>query len=197
MKDFWNERYLEGNVYGDEANTFLKERTSVFPKDAKILCLAEGEGRNAIFLAKQGFQVTAVDFSETGMKHAKERAQKEGIPLTTVVADLNEYDIGENQWDGVVSIFGHLPPEIRKKVYAGITKGLKKGGVFLFEAYTPEQLEYGTGGPKDVSFLITEEIVQEGLSSLETIFQKKLLREIHEGKYHNGKSSVIQYIGKK
>src|SRR5690606_27890566 len=125
MKELWNNRYQEKDIFGTEANSFLQEHVEALPKKGKILCLAEGEGRNAIFLAQKGFDVTAVDFSQVGLKHAEERAQEEGVLLTTIVADLKDYSFGENKWDAIISIFGHLPPEIRQVVHKKIPRALK------------------------------------------------------------------------
>lgn len=197
MKELWNNRYQEKDIFGTEANSFLQEHVEALPEKGKILCLAEGEGRNAIFLAQKGFDVTAVDFSQVGLKHAEERAQEEGVFLTTIVADLKDYSFGENKWDAIISIFGHLPPEIRQVVHKKIPRALKNQGIFLFEAYSPEQLQFKTGGPMDLELMITLGIVQEELSELKTLYLKNLVREIYEGKYHSGLSSVIQYIGQK
>lgn len=198
MKEFWNQKYSEeGLAYGAEANDFLKEQFDRFAVGGKILCIAEGEGRNALFLAHKGFQVTAVDMSEVGMKKAQTRAQDEKVTLTTVVANLFDYDMGENEWDGIVSIFGHLPPALRPTVHQKIERALKPGALFLMEAYTPEQLALGTGGPKDPAMLITKSILENELPNLKTQICQEIRRYIKEGKYHDGESAVIQFLGKK
>jgi SAM-dependent methyltransferase len=197
VKEFWNSRYSEGDAYGEGPNDFLASHVKSLPAGGKILCIAEGEGRNALFLALKGFQVSAVDFSEVGMNKAKKKSDELGVILETHVADLADFDLGQEKWDGIISIFGHLPPELREKVHQKIVQALKPQGIFLFEAYTPEQLQHGTGGPKDKELMLTEEIVHQELSSLSIVFMQKVLRDIQEGKYHQGMSSVIQYIGKK
>lgn len=198
MKEFWNQRYSEaGFAYGKEANDFLRQEVSRFPKGARILCIAEGEGRNALFLAAQGFEVTAMDMSEVGMRKAQEQAQTQSLKLETIVANLEDYELGENQWDGIVSIFGHLPASLRMNVHAKIIRALKPGAIFLLEAYTPEQLPLGTGGPKDLSMLMSKSIIDQELTSLKSLVCRELRRTIHEGKYHHGESAVIQYIGQK
>lgn len=198
MKSFWNERYSEdGFAYGTTANDFLKDKFHRLPTGGKILCIAEGEGRNAVFLAEQGFKVTAVDFSEVAMKKARTFAEARKVDIETTVANLLDYDFGENKWDGIVSIFGHLPPEIRTEVHQKIIKALRPGGLFIMEAYTPEQLQLGTGGPKDVSMLITKDIISTELFSLKTELCHEERRVILEGKYHQGESAVIQFIGRK
>ncbi len=142
----WDERYAqEGYLYGTEPNGFLKENFRQIPK-GKILFLAEGEGRNAVFLARQGYEVTAMDSSAVAMEKAGRLAQKNDVSITTFVTGLEDFDLGTEQWDGIVSIFCHLPPPLRKNVHARIVKALKKGDVLLAEAYTPDQLKYKTGG---------------------------------------------------
>lgn len=198
MKDFWNERYAEeGFAYGVEPNDFLKDNFLHFPKDGKILCLSEGEGRNALFLAKNGFEVTAVDISEVGLKKAMIRAKEENLSLKTILSDLETFGFGNETWDGIISIFGHLPPKIRQRVHQNIYPSLKTNGVFLFEAYTPEQLLFKTGGPKDESMFLTKTIIESELSELNPVIFRTCVREIQEGKYHSGLSAVVQFLGKK
>jgi SAM-dependent methyltransferase len=198
MKEFWNERYSEnGFAYGIKANDFLIENYHIFNPRSRILCLAEGEGRNAIFMAKHGFDVCAVDQSEIGINKLNKWATEENIKIESVVADLNEYGLGENKWDGIISIFGHLPPILRAKVHHEIIKSLKVGGLFLCEGYTIEQLKFGTGGPKDSQLFLSKEILQEELKELKLIKLEAKERIISEGKYHQGNSAVVQFIGQK
>jgi SAM-dependent methyltransferase len=198
MQNFWNNRYAEeGFSYGKEANDFLKANISRFPAQSKILCLAEGEGRNAIFLAQKGFHVTAVDFSEVGMKKASQWARELNLSLETMTANLATFELGEGVWDGIISIFGHLPSEIRTPLHQRIIRALKPKGIFLMEAYTPDQLQLGTGGPKDLSLFMTSAIIKQDFSELETICLEEKKRCIEEGKYHNGESAVVQFIGRK
>jgi SAM-dependent methyltransferase len=198
MKDFWNQRYLEeGLAYGEEANDFLKDNWNLISPSGKILCLSEGEGRNAIFLAKLGFDVTAIDISSVGLDKASARARSEQVKLTTEVADLNDYEMGENKWDAVISIFGHLPKDIRIKVHSNVMRSLKFKGIYLLEAYTPEQLLLKTGGPKECSMMLDLSNIDSELTLLEPIIKRTCIREIREGKYHQGLSAVVQYVGKK
>lgn len=137
----WDERYsAEGYAYGTKPNKFLKGNVNCIPK-GKILSLAEGEGRNAVFLAKQGDSVTAVDASLVGLNKTRKLAEEKGVVVECIHADLAEYDLGENKWDGIVSIFCPLPSSLRKELYKKVMTGLKRNGVFLLEAYTPHQLK--------------------------------------------------------
>lgn len=134
----WDERYsAEEYVYGTSPNNFLEANFSSIPK-GKVLSLAEGEGRNAVFLAKQGYSVTAVDASLVGLNKARKLAEDNGVVIEFIQADLADYDLGENQWDGIVSIFCPLPSSVRKQLHKKVVAGLKPNGVFLIEAYTPD-----------------------------------------------------------
>lgn len=197
MINKWDERYAqEGYLYGTEPNGFLKENFRQIPK-GKVLFLAEGEGRNAVFLARHGYEVTAMDSSAVAIAKADRLAQKNNVSVTTRVADLNGFDLGEEQWDGIVSIFCHLPPALRKNVHAGIVKALKKGGVLLAEAYTPDQLKYKTGGPPTKELLVDLSMLKDELKSLRFVHALEAVREVHEGDLHFGKGAVVQIIAVK
>lgn len=192
----WNQRYGEKEYfYGKTPNDFLFENTSVIPQGGNVLCIAEGEGRNAVFLATIGAKVTAVDFSEQAKQKALQLAEKKSVSIHYDVCPLENYNFGENKWDAVVSIFAHLPSVIRKEVYKKIVPSLKVGGVFIVEAYNPKQLKYGTGGPKDIDMLCTSKIFRDELPGLEWTVLKEQIRPIQEGIGHQGMSSVVQGIG--
>ncbi|WP_417376653.1 SAM-dependent methyltransferase [Gimesia maris] len=193
----WDEKYSAAHyVYGEEPNTLLQEHVDCLPK-GKVLCLAEGEGRNAVFLARQGYQVTAVDASEVGLQKARRLAEKHQTSIEIVHADLATFEPGENQWDGIVSIFCHVPQKIRKRIHSKIAASLKSGGVFLLEAYTPRQLKHGTGGPPDVESMMSKALLLEEVSGLAFSHLEELDREIIEGSNHTGIGAVVQAIGKK
>ena len=193
----WNERYsAEAYAYGKAPNDFLKEKYSVIPK-GNVLSLAEGEGRNAVFLAQQGYSVTAVDASEVGLRKAKELAEANGVTIELVHADLAKFDIGENRWDGIVSIFCPLPSALRKVVYQKAVAGLKPSGVFLLEAYTPNQLKYGTGGGSSADSMSSKESLMLELAGLKFIHLIELERNVLEGSYHTGLGAVVQAIATK
>lgn len=198
MKDFWNSRYSEqGFAYGTEPNEFLVEQANLIKKGSRILCVSEGEGRNALFLASLGHDVTAMDISSVGLEKAEERAKELNLIIKTETADLNDFDMGDSRWDAVVSIFGHLSPELRSKIHKNVIRSLKSGGIFLLESYTPEQMMLKTGGPKEENMMMSLKIIEDELAALNTIIKRTCIRDIHEGKYHNGLSAVVQYIGKK
>lgn len=194
-KTFWNARYAQpGYAYGVAPNDFLREvahRISAGP----VLCLAEGEGRNAVYLATRGLDVTAVDLSATGLAKAAELARMHGVTIKSVVADLADYAIETGAWAAIVSIWAHLPEALRARVHRSAVAGLRAGGVFVLEAYTPAQLALGTGGPKDVSLLVDPDDLRAELAGLDLERFEVVTREVHEGPYHDGTSAVVRVLG--
>lgn len=217
MKSQWDERYAADEyVYGTEPNDFLREVARRIPQ-GPVLLLAEGEGRNAVHLAELGYEVTALDQSAPGLAKAQRLAAQRGVELTTLEADLADYEIEPGAWSGIVAIFMHLPPELRARILGQVGRGLRPGGVFVMEAYTPAQLTHRTGGPPVRELLVTlEELrselgaeqpavsVQEGARPTEGVEQSltlahraELERDIHEGRLHHGRSAVAQVVAVK
>lgn len=191
----WDERYSQsGYVYGTEPNEFLAEAAARIPL-GPVLSLGEGEGRNAACLASLGYQVTAVDQSEVGLAKAQRLAAERGLTIETVSADLASFPIQPGAWAGIVSIFCHLPRRIRAPLYAAVVRGLQPGGVFVLEAYTPQQIGRGTGGPQDPDMLVSLANLTAELAGLEFVHARELEREVREGEYHTGVASVVQVIG--
>ena len=190
----WNERYsTEEYVYGTMPNDFLFE-TSRFIKGPDVLCLAEGEGRNAVYLAREGFDVFAVDASAVGLEKAENLADESYVNINTQVADLADYEITPNGWDGIVSIFCHLPPAIRKALHRKVVAGLKPGGVFILEAYRPKQLTFKTGGPPETSLMMSLDELKDELAGLEFYHDAELDRNVSEGRLHTGMGAVVQLV---
>lgn len=194
----WDQRYdEEGYAYGTAPNEFLKSEYCQIPAGGRVLCLAEGEGRNAVFLAKKGYAVTAVDQSSVGLEKAKKLAAAHGVEISTVIADLADYDLGHELWDGIVSIAAHVPPSLRKKIHAQAVNSLRRGGVFILEAYTERHLEMdGVGGPPPSQkelFMSLDELKSE-LNGLDFLVGAEVERDISEGKYHQGDSAVVQIV---
>lgn len=193
----WNQRYSEpGYAYGTEPNDFLVSVAERIPA-GPVLCLAEGEGRNAVFLAGRGHAVTAVDASDVGLRKAAALAAERGVSLTTQVSDLAHFAIEPSVWAGIVSIWCHLPAALRERVHRGIVSGLRPGGVLILEAYTPRQLELGTGGPKLPEMLYSLELAKRDFGELEWLVALETEREIQEGKYHSGRSAVVQLVARR
>jgi SAM-dependent methyltransferase len=194
----WEERFGRENFfYGESPNDFLRACAPLIPAGAAVLCIAEGEGRNAVFLAERGAYVTAVDFSEAGRAKALRLASQRGVELTYLVSPLQDFDFGVERWDAVVSIFAHLPSAIRQPVYHRLLRSLRRGGRFFIEAYTPAQLGHGTGGPKDLDMLSSCAILRSELPDLtwSTLVERE--RMIAEGEGHQGLSAVVQGIGER
>ncbi|HEY6825368.1 MAG TPA: class I SAM-dependent methyltransferase [Gemmatimonadaceae bacterium] len=194
MSSMWDDRYSAPTyAYGTEPNDFLKSVAGRIPP-GRVLCLAEGQGRNAVYLASLGHDVLAVDQSPVGLERARELAASRGVKIATEVADLSNFVIEPRSWSGIVAIFAHLPPALRSRVFAAAVRGLSSGGAFVLEAYAPKQLEYGTGGPKDVSMLMSLDVLRAELAGLRIEHGVETEREIHEGDYHHGHSAVVQVL---
>jgi len=193
----WNQRYSSDTyAYGTEPNDFLVAQFDNLPK-GRVLCLGEGEGRNAIWLTQQGREVTAVDASDVGLHKARRLAESCGVKISTVHADLADFVIEPLYWDVIVSIFCHLPPELRRSVHRRCIEGLRSGGVMLLEAYTPAQLEYKTGGPPAAGMMMDAESLRVELAGLEFLHLQECVREVHEGEFHNGIGAVVQVLARK
>jgi 2-polyprenyl-3-methyl-5-hydroxy-6-metoxy-1,4-benzoquinol methylase len=190
----WDQRYNTADyVYGTRPNDFLVDVAGRIPP-GRVLCIAEGEGRNAVFLAELGHDVVAVDASTVGMQKAQKLAQDRGVTIETVVADLADYAIEENSFDAIVSIFAHVPPVIRGPLHRKIVSGLKPGGMLVLEAYTPEQIAYGTGGPPVAELTMSLQALEDELRGLEFSHAVELTRDVVEGSLHTGLGAVVQVV---
>ena len=197
MKQFWNERYAASNfAYGKDSNQFLKENLHFLPK-GKVLFVAEGEGRNAVFVAKSGYEVSAFDYSESGQQKALMLAQEHGISINYIVSDVLELPYENESFDALVLIFAHFPAEIRKQANLKLLELLKPEGKILFEAFSKEQLNYTSGGPKDVDMLFSEEEVRNEFPgiSFDSLSIEKIV--LDEGLFHQGEGVVVRFIGTK
>ncbi len=196
----WDERYSADELaYGDKPNDFLREEEPRLPA-GRALCLAEGQGRNAVYLAEKGRSVTAVDSSAVGMERARALAGERDVTIETVVGDLADYDLGDRQWDLIVSIFAHVPSALRRTLYARAQQALKPGGMILIEAYTPDQHKTsGKGGPPpgEEDKLVTLAALRDELAGLEEVIGREIEREVNEGPWHHGTGAVVQFVGRK
>ena len=194
---FWNDRYAASDyVYGQVPNAFVAEMARHIPA-GPVLCLAEGEGRNAACLATLGHPVTTVDQAEIGLAKARRLASMRGVEIRTVIADLSDYCIVPGTWAGIVATFAHLPPTLRRSVHAAAAQGLQAGGVFILEAYSPAQLAIGTGGPKSPELLMTLAALREELAGLEFLVAREVERDISEGECHTGRGAVVQIVARR
>ncbi len=194
---FWDDRYLANDyIFGTSPNDFLREEASRIPL-GKVLCLGEGEGRNAVHLALAGYTVTAVDQSLVGLNKASALAHARGVALLTEVVDVTTYSLGKSQWQGITSIFLHLPPPARRSLHERVGEALAPGGVYLLEGYAKEQVNFGTGGPKAAELLLRLEEVVAELAPLEIIRAEALERPVVEGSAHTGRAAVVQIVARK
>lgn len=195
--DHWNDRYrVEEYVYGTEPNGFVAESADRIPA-GPVLCLAEGEGRNAVFLAGLGHAVTAVDRSTAGVEKARQLARARGVRIEVVAADLAEFDLGKARWSGIMATFAHLPPELRRTVHRRVVEALAPGGILVLEAYAPGQVAYRTGGPKDPALLMSLEVLREEFEGLDLAVARETERDVIEGIGHTGRGAVVQVLGRK
>ena len=190
----WEARYgVDEYVYGTDPNDFLVEAVQGL-STGRTLCIADGEGRNGVYLASLGHEVTSVDLTETGMAKAARLAEAKGVDLTTVVADITDYDLGEGQWDLIVSIFAHMPPPIRRGLHGRIARALAPGGRFVLEAYTPDQVGRGTGGPPNPELTMTLAGLHDELTDMTIVEGREIVRPVIEGPGHTGDGAVVQVV---
>lgn len=196
----WDERYAEdGFAFGTEPNDFLREVADVLPI-GRTLCIGDGEGRNGVFLAELGHTVTTVDLSPVGVLKARRLAAERGVNVDAQVADLEQYELGTGTWDCIVSIFCHLPPDLRHRVHQAISRALVRKGCFIFEAYRRANIGRGVGGPQNPDMTVELEELLESLGSherVEIVIGREVEREIIEGKYHNGLSATTQLLARR
>ncbi|MEZ6234669.1 MAG: class I SAM-dependent methyltransferase [Phycisphaerales bacterium] len=195
---FWDDRYAhEELVYGDAPNDFLAGLTPRLPRTGRALDLGAGQGRNALFLASRGLDVLAVDQSPVGMERAARLAHERGLSLRTQAADLREFDAEPASLDVVTCIFVHLPPPLRATVLARVRSWLRTGGLFVLEAYAPEQIGRGTGGPPDPTWYASLETIERELGGLAIEHRAAIEREVNEGRFHRGTASVVQVVARR
>lgn len=200
MTNSWHERFKSDEYqYGKLPNEFVVEAAHWLPKQAKVLCIAEGEGRNAVYLAEQGFEVTAWDYAAAGLEKTKRLAIERGVEVETCLKDLAEVDWQqeEQQWDAIVHIFGHVSQPLFLRTWQGVQKALVLNGFYISELYTVNQLAYGTGGPPVKELLVNPLHLQEQFAQF--FPQHVYIGEVErfEGKLHTGLAHVIQTAYKK
>ena len=202
MKEFWNERYRQNEfAYGEEPNGFLKEQVAKL-QPGSILFPAEGEGRNAVYAAQSGWQVSAFDISEEGKKKAERLAAKKGVTIDYQVGDLSVLNYAGEQFDAVALVFAHFPPEIRTAYHTRFRNFLKTGGVVILEAFSKKHIEFNSnnqkvGGPKDINLLYSIEEIEADFRGFEILELTETEIELNEGLYHIGRGSVIRFVGQK
>ena len=198
----WNDRYNQKEyAYGERPNNYLKEQLEKL-KAGAILFPAEGEGRNAVFAAKLGWSVSAFDISIEGRKKAIQLAELNDVTIDYKVGELGELNYGKDQFDAIALIYAHFPADIKSAYHQQLDQYLKKGGLIIFEAFSKKHLEYisrndKVGGPADIRMLFSIDELISDFPNYEIIELAEKEIELSEGLYHNGKGSVIRFIGRK
>ena len=195
----WQARFSEpGYAFGKEPNYFLKSCSQLLPRSGQALAIADGEGRNAIWLAEQGLEVLSIDFSPLAQAKARALAAEREVKVNFELADVHTWQYPEAAFDVVVEIFTQFStPGERKLKWAGMRRALKPGGLLIIQGYTPKQLEYGTGGPKNVENLYTRAMLQEAFSDYRDLSIIDEEREMCEGTSHRGMSAVINLTARR
>jgi len=195
----WEERYAAPDyVFGTEPNAFLKKQASRLSRGQRALSLADGEGRNGVWLAMRGLDVLSVDFSPKALAKAEALARSKGVVIRTERADLSAWRWPENTFDVVAGIFMQFAgPAIRDRIFTGIKRTLKPGGLVLIEGYRPEQLAYKTGGPKQVENLYTRPMLEKAFAGWEIVELRSYDDMVNEGGGHKGMSALIDLVAKK
>ncbi|MEZ4724318.1 MAG: class I SAM-dependent methyltransferase [Candidatus Kapaibacterium sp.] len=202
MNNFWDERFANNkSVYGEEPNQFFKEHLSKLEAGA-LLLPAEGEGRNAIFAAKTGWEVSAFDTSKVGRENALKRAQIENVAIDYKLQDILEFDYSENMFDAIGLVFAHFPSIIRAKFHQKLISSLRVGGYIILEGFSKNHLQFSeknpsAGGPKNIDMLFDSKSILEDFSSLKTILIEEKIIHLSEGEFHHGESYVVRYVGKR
>lgn len=197
--DRWEGRFAVPHfLFGTEPNAFLARNAGRIPPGAKVLSIADGEGRNGVFLAQQGLAVTAQDFSPTAQDKARRLASERGVSLEWELSDLTERPWAPDAFDAVVGIFFQfLSPAEREEVFAGIARTVKPGGLVLIEGYGPKQLEYATGGPKRLENLYTPQLLEAAFADFSEVEVSAYDAKIEEGPGHAGMSALVDMVARR
>ena len=195
----WNERFKAGDyIFGQKPNEYLREHTNLLAPGSRVLCVADGEGRNSVWLARQGMQVDAFDIAETGVGKARKLAEQANIHVNYTVSDCDEFAWPAEAYDAVVAIFVQFAdPAMRERLFANMVRTLKRGGHLLLQGYTPKQLDYRTGGPPILSHLYTPELLRSAFGRLDIVELREYEADLTEGTQHSGRSALVGMVARK
>lgn len=199
QQDRWNHRFsAAGHLFGSEPNAWLREHTGLWAKNAHVLSVADGDGRNSVWLASQGLQVDAFDFSEVGVAKARDFANTRGVSVNFSVSDCDSYPWPTASLDGVAAIFIQFAdPAMRSRLFARMVQSLKPGGLLVLQGYSLGQLAFKTGGPSEPSHLYTEPLLREAFSGLDILRLESHEAELAEGSAHSGRSALISLLARR
>lgn len=201
MSEFerWETRYaVPDYAFGKEPNYFLASCKALLPRSGRTLAVADGEGRNGVWLAEQGLDVVSIDFSPSAQKKARALAAERGVDIDFRRVDVHAFEYPEAAFDVVVEIFTQFSsPAERAVKWAGMRRALKSGGLLILHGYTPKQLGYGTGGPKEIENLYTRAMLEKAFGDFRDVKFVEEEREIHEGTSHGGMSAMIGLTARK
>lgn len=193
MQDFWDQRYSENeHVYGPFPNEFFREQLEGM-KPGTLLLPAEGEGRNAVHAAAQGWRVDAFDYSPVAREKALRSAKKAGVHVSYDLTDITDH-VAKDSYDLIGLFYVHLPPEMRAQFHARLVAALDPGGRILLEAFSADQLRFDSGGPSDPALLYGCPMLTRDFSGLQVLYCRKLIVDLDEGAFHRGKASVVRMI---
>lgn len=194
----WDERFrLEGFAYGKAPSPYLVEKAPFLRPGMKALAAADGGGRNAVWLAQRGLDVTIIDFSAEGLRRATELAETRGVKIRTICADLVTYAWEPAVYDWVVAIYLHLPPAQRAIVHRRFAEILRPGGYLLIEGFHLDQLRYSSGGPRDPAMLFTETVLKDDFNDLEVLELYRLETELRESRLHWGPAVLTRLFARR
>jgi len=195
----WNRRFAGDDfVFGTEPNEWLRTHADVWQPGQRVLCVADGEGRNSVWLAQRGLVVDAFDIADLGVAKARRLAASKGVEVNFEVADCDGYAWRPAAWDGIAAIFVQFAdPALRTRLFAHLIDSLRPGGTLLLQGYTPKQLDYRTGGPPVLEHLYTEPMLREAFAGLEIIELRDYEAEVAEGSGHRGWSALIGLVARK
>ena len=195
---FWDQKYQgEGYFYGTEPNVWLTRQAHLLRPGMRALAVADGEGRNGVWLAGRGLDVTSVDASGRALAKARALAAARGVALTTIQADLRGWTWPEAAFDAVIALFAHFRPDDRRHLHRGMLGALMPGGVLLLEAFNPYQHLDRTGGPPDLAMLYSAHRLREDFAEAEIVSLRELVGELAEGEGHLGRSALVRLIARR